>query len=299
MEKKTIRAALVGGACVMAAMLAVACSGSKKKSPGGPTLPPPVEKAATGNPANYACNHSFSDGAAGPTTGEAFHMIVQTTANPGTANGATLTFIDPATASTAGMLSYTVGSTGGVLIPVVSNTRLAWKNHAEPGSGTPPDNYVDTYEFNRLTLSSSAAATGDILTRIVDQSAYGGLSGLVLGSTPLPTDSAQIAGAVNDCDGSAVKNAQVTLTGATPCSNSPITFPCIAYFKSGFPNKNQTATDVDGQFLVFGVTPGSVVTVSVVGTTSGTATATIPLGTLDVVGVANSVSLGAATPLSN
>ena len=297
MDKKMIRATLVGGACMTAALLAVACSsGSKKKTPGN-TLPPPVEKAATGGAANYVCNHSYTDGPAGPNTAEDFHMIVQTTSSPKNAPaGATLTFVDPATAASNGMGTFAVGSTGGVIITVPSNKRLAWKNHADNGAGG--DTYVDTYEFNRLTLNSADAATKSVLTRVVDQSAYGGLSALATGGATLPANSAQIAGAVEDCDHDTVKNAQVVVSGATPCSNSPVTFPCIAYFKSGFPNRGATQTDTDGQFLVLGVTAGPV-SVSVVGTTSGTATATIPLGSLDVVGVQNSVSLGSASPLAN
>lgn len=297
MKIRMNRIALVGGACAVTALLAIACSsGSKKKTPGG-NLPPPVEKG-TGGAANFACNHSFTDGPAGTTTNEVFHMIVQKTSSPGTAPaGATLTFINPANASTSGMLTYTVVSSGNLLIPVVTNTRLAWKNHAPADAGG--DNYVDTYEFNRLTLTSSAAASGSILTRIVDQAAYGGLFALATGQTTPPAGTAQIAGAVNDCDGDTVKNAQVVVSGATACSaTTPPQYPCIAYFKTGFPNRNATATDIDGQFLVLGAQPGAM-TVTVVGTTSGTATSTIDIGSLDVVGVGDSVSLGATTPLKN
>jgi len=214
---------------------------------GAPVPTSSVTKPDGVTPANYRCNHSFSDGPPGGNVDQHFHVGIMTNSDRegvrSGAVGARVELVDPRTGASIDPFILVTDAHGNVTLPLGGNVRIAWKI-AEGFWGSPCDPCVTTYELNRLT------STATITTRIVEVDHFFGLTpGLGQGSA------AKVIGTVVDCDGDPVKNA--TIEYAPPCAPGGQR-PCQAYYAAGRPDVRATATDRDGRFLVFPAAEGPV-----------------------------------------
>jgi hypothetical protein len=253
-------------------------------------LPPPVTKSDGTTPANFACNHHFTDPPAQPIAPHAFHVSVfyrPNTFDP--LPGATVTLIDPATGLPGSNPSFTADASGSTSVPLAGNTRVAWWVQAQNGTSLRCDPCLDGYVFNYLAPSNDRASTDVVQTSGVEVDWFHGLTS-GLGATPL------VLGTVVDCDGDVVQNARVRVGEAPLCSAATGVFPCIAYRDEHSVDVSATATRATGVFVVVGDTPGPL-SIRVEGRTDATQATTSVLGSLDVLTFERALSYGAATPL--
>jgi hypothetical protein len=290
MKRTANRLAIVAGSLAVVSVLAAACS-SGGGGGGGGTTTVAVTKA-DGSAANFACNHSFSDGPAQGAISQKMDVVAQGATSSPPLPGTRIALLNPGTATTSGVFAIS-DSSGNATMATTGNTRIGFKNHHDPDTQT----YIDTYEYNRLTTGTAGAGTNVMGTRVITSTVYGVFGGL-LGAQPSDlAGKVAVAGAINDCDGDTVAHATVTIPGNPPTCATAATYPCVAYFRSGVPNRNAKDSDVDGQFVVLAAAPGAL-TITVNGslTDGGTAES---LGELNIFGVADTVAIGTSAPLSN
>ena len=247
-----------------------------------------VTKSDGVTPANFACNHSFTDGPVGSTVTEHFHVDALPS---GTNSGVTLTLVDGTTAQPIGTSSMS-SDAGDLSLDVAGNSRVAWLSHSDGSCAR--DSCVDTYQFNQLTLANGAAATGTMAVTVWEIDDYAGfISAGGLGpSRNVPAGA--LLGTVTDCDGDPVMNAHVRFHDAPLCNQSAS--PCLWYDVAGGALSN-TATNADGRFLLLGA-PLTAFNVTATGVLSGS-TVEAELASADVVGIDQAFSLAALTPLRN
>ncbi len=287
MERLTLKVAMGVAILATAGVFLTACSGGDDDDDDGGG---DVVTQADGGAADFS-----SCEAPGTTTttsvGVNFNVIIQPlTGTAPVASNATIAIVNPTTGALTGD-SATTNSAGNATIELDENSLFAAKLTKAASGNTV---YVDTYQFG-LRAPAVGDTAGVVNLRIIPESIYNAFIALI-GPSPDDVEGlTQVAGSVSDCSGEEVMNAWIELEGADLCKDSDGAFPCIAYFNGTNPSPNATKTNETGQFIVLGLTPGSVETITVKGIVEEGGDA-VTLGTLDVYGVADAVALGGATP---
>lgn len=221
---------------------ATACGNGDDDDDDNTVLVAPAEKEG-GGAGNFACVGT-ADPFVGGVGSITLPLVVAeplATGGEDPVEGATVVQIDADDIGTEiGTASAATDANGETSIDVDGNIRAAFALEGPGGGG-----YIKTYYFNEITPPDGTSPS-DLL--LISDTVYGAFIGL-LGFQPADlAGTGQVSGAVADCDGDSIKNAVITVDGATP------TF--IGYFnESGTPDKNATETASNGQFLLVGVPP--------------------------------------------
>jgi hypothetical protein len=239
----------------------------------------PLLNGATGAPADYSCNGSFTLGSADAVSAHTVHVASLKFPNT---DGARIDLIDPTTAQPTGTFALADMTTSDAQLDEPGNSLVAW--HVSMGNSC-PDTCVESYMFAQRTLSAAAAAGSGVehallfdIDDYVGREGHAGVTG--------NADHGEIVGTVVDCTGAPVENAHVAFPACSDGSDA-----CVVYGNSGI-----GATGSDGQFWLFS-TPAGGVTVSALGLLGGNADAL--LGDVTVFGVTQSVSFGTVFPRSH
>ena len=257
-----------------------------------------VMKSDGVTPANFACNHHFTDGAAEAAVTENVDLTVYSVisgARPG--RMVTMTLVDPTTALPMGTSTVT-DTSGHASLSVPGNSRVAWMNSSAGQCGD--DNCVDTYEFNRLTLSSAQASSGVLTASIYEIDKYVGIASGDGSGPPGASNYGSVLGTVTDCDGDTVQNAHIranqVATNVMLCDGDGSSLPCSRYQVDNVGASNRE-TNSNGEFLLLGLPTGAV-TITATGLLAG-ASAESDLGSVDAVATPGAFALATLTPLRN